>query len=166
MEIAIIALWTALWLHPKWAILNKGGILLVLLAAPAIALIGWIKPDWLETVVYWWTAYLAVFLAVGGGIVATRTHGDSALAVESRQPTGFWFPVLARASVPLAKRLPLFLLMGAFVGAVGVMLGHAPLLAAALGGLAIALLPALPFIYLLLAVRLADFLSGAPPGAT
>jgi hypothetical protein len=125
MELIILALLTTLWLHPRWANLNKGGIFLVLLMAPSMVLVWWLLPSWSRTLLVWWGVYLALFLAVGGAIVLSRIGASAAFAAESREAAPGWAPVIGRAGIQWVKRLAPFAALGVGVLAVSTVLSHA-----------------------------------------
>ena len=127
MELIILALLTTVWLHPRWANLNKGGIFLFVLMAPGIALVGWLLPSWSRALLVWWSVYLVLFLVIGSAIVWSRTRASAALTAKGREPASSWAPVIGRAGLQWIKRLAPFALTGAAVLAVSALFTRAPL---------------------------------------
>jgi peptidoglycan/LPS O-acetylase OafA/YrhL len=165
VEIAVVVGWAMLWLHPKWAVLNKVGVVLIFLMAPSALAVWFLAPDAFRTTLYWWTGYLAAFLFIGSCIVVWRTRREPDLAKESKSPTQSWSPTIGQAFVRVAR---LVAPIGAATCAVMVIIAlvqGGSVASAAVIGLAILAVPILPVAYLWLVMKVADWLTTSKPRA-
>ncbi len=156
VELVLLGGLVLLWMYPQWAVLNKIGVMILLLMAPSAAVVFFLAPDLFRTTLVWWTVYLGGFLGIGSLIVMRRISRDRRLSEKAGASVAPWSPVIADALKKIVRILaPVAIVVGLVASVMAVVQGgNWGLLLVA----AVPLTGLLPFLYLWLITKVADLL--------